>query len=84
MAAPTKTSRPSHAQLLEMLEAPDLTRSERRELQRMARFQRRVETWEARRAAPQPRKLHRAIVSLAMMAACLWVLWLLLGAGTPA
>lgn len=69
---------PTHAQLLEMLEAPDLTRGERRELQRAARFQRRVETWEARRATPHPRKLHRAVVMLLLMAAALWVLWLLL------
>lgn len=65
-----------------MLEAPDLTRSERRELRRMARFQKRVETWERRRAVPAPRKPHRAVITLLMMAACLWVLWLLLS-GPP-
>lgn len=74
--------RPSHAQLLEMLEAPDLTPGERRELKRMARFQKRVELWEARRATPHPRKVHRAVITLLMMAASLWVLWLLL-AGPP-
>jgi hypothetical protein len=71
---------PTHAELLDMLEAPDLTKSERRELQRAARFQKRVELWEARRAAPQPRKLHRTLVQLVLMAATLWVLWLLLHA----
>jgi hypothetical protein len=75
---------PTHAQLLEMLEAPDLTRRERRELQKAARFQKRVELWEHRRATPHPRKLHRAVITLLMMAACLWMLWLLLGGGTPA
>ncbi|MCB0880164.1 MAG: hypothetical protein KDC46_14420 [Thermoleophilia bacterium] len=84
MAASETTPRPTHAQLLEMLEAPDLTRRERRELQRMARFQKRVETWEHRRANPAPAKLHRAVITLLMMAACLWVLWLLLGGGAPA
>jgi hypothetical protein len=79
-SAPTP---PSHAELLTMLEAPDLTKSERRELQRAARFQKRVETWEARRATPHPPKIHRAIITLLMMAACLWLLWLLLS-GPPA
>lgn len=66
-----------------MLEAPDLTKRERRELQRMARFQKRVELWEHRRATPAPRKLHRAVITLLMMVACLGVLWLLLS-GPPA
>lgn len=70
---------PSHEELLYMLEAPDLTRRERRELKRAARFQKRVELWEARRAAPQPRKLHRAIITIAMMGACIWLLWLING-----
>lgn len=83
MSTPAAPTPPSHAELLAMLEAPDLTRSERRELQRMARFQKRVETWERRRAAPAPRKPHRAVITLLMMAACLWVLWLLL-TGPPA
>lgn len=69
---------PSHAELLSMLEAPDLTKRERRELQRAARFQKRVETWEARRATPHPPKVHRAVITLLLMAATLWVLWLLL------
>lgn len=68
---------PTYAELLAMLQAPDLTRSERRELQRAARFQRRVETWEARRAQPAPARPHRAIITLLMMGACLWLLWLL-------
>ncbi len=84
MATTDAQTRPSHAELLAMLEAPDLTRSERRELQRMARFQKRIETWEQRRSGPQPRKLHRAVITLAMMAACLWVLWLLLAGGPSA
>lgn len=62
-----------------MLEAPDLSKAERRELQKAARFQRRVELWEARRATPHPPKLHRAVTTLLMMAACLGLLWLLLG-----
>lgn len=70
--------RPSHAELLSMLDAPDLTKRERRELQRAARFQKRVETWEARRATPHPPKVHRAVITLLLMAATLWVLWLLL------
>jgi hypothetical protein len=68
---------PTHAELLDMLTAPDLTRSERRELQKAARFQKRVELWEARRAQPAPRKLHRTIIQLLLMAATLWVLWVL-------
>lgn len=78
MSSSPTADRPSHAELLAMLEAPDLTKRERRELQRMARFQRRVETWELRRATPHPPKLHRAIITLLMMGACLWLLWLLL------
>ncbi len=74
----TPPTPPSHAELLEMLEAPDLTRSERRELQRAARFQKRVELWELRRSTPHPPKRHRAVITLLMMAACLWVLYLLL------
>lgn len=83
MASPTAPTPPTHAELLEMLTAPDLTRSERRELTKAARFQRRVELWEARRATPHPPKVHRAIITLLMMAACLGVLYLLL-AGPPA
>lgn len=79
-AAPTP---PSHAELVDMLDAPDLTKRERRELKRMARFQKRVETWEHRRSMPAPRKPHRAIITLLMMAACVGVLWLLLS-GPPA
>lgn len=78
-SAPTP---PTHAELLEMLEAPDLTKQERRELQRAARFQRRVELWEARRASNTPAQPHRVVVQLLMMGACVWVLWLLL-AGSP-
>ncbi|MCW2928767.1 MAG: hypothetical protein JWM86_2735 [Thermoleophilia bacterium] len=70
---------PSHDDLMAMHEAPDLSKSERSELQKAARFQRRVELWEARRATPHPPKLHRAIITLGMMAACLGLLWLLLG-----
>jgi hypothetical protein len=75
-------TRPTHAQLVEMLDAPDLTRSERRELQRMARYQKRIETWEARRATPHPPRYHRAVITLLMMGACLGLLWLLLS-GPP-
>lgn len=74
------SSTPTRIPLLElerMASAPDLTRSERRDLQRTIRFQRRVETWEARRQGPQPRKLHRAVITLLMMAACLFVLFLI-------
>lgn len=79
MAAPTSDeTRPSHAELLELLEAPDLTPRERRQLQRAARFQKRVETWEARQANPVKAPVHRVVVSLLMMAAALWLLWLLL------
>ena len=73
---------PSHAELLSMLDAPDLTPRERRELRRAARFQKRVEVWEQRRSEPAPRKLHRTVITLLMMAACLWVLYLLLS-GPP-
>ena len=73
---------PTHAELQEMLTAPDLTKRERRELQKAARFQKRVELWEARRATPHPAKLHRAVITLVMMAACLGVLYLLLS-GPP-
>jgi hypothetical protein len=82
MSTHAEPARPSHAELQQMLEAPDLTRRERRELQRMARFQRRVELWERRRATPHPPKLHRAVVTLLMMAACVGVLWLLLFGNT--
>lgn len=77
----TAPTPPSHAELLAMLEAPDLTPRERRELQRAARFQRRVEKWEARRASNVRARPHRIVVELTLMAACLWVLWLLLAAG---
>lgn len=73
---------PTHAQLLEMLEAPDLTPRERRELQKAARFQKRVELWERRRDTPHPPKTHRAVITLLMMAATLGVLWLLLDTGS--
>jgi hypothetical protein len=73
---------PTHAELLEMLEAPDLTTRERREVKRAARFQKRIELWEHRRATPHPPKIHRAAITLLMMAGCLWMLWLLLGNGS--
>ena len=77
MAAPqTHTDRPSVAELEELATAPDLTRRERRELQRAIRFQRRVETWETRLQGPQPRKLHRAVITVVMMLLCLVVLYL--------
>lgn len=69
---------PTHTELLDMLEAPDLTKRERRELQRAVRFQKRVEKWEVRRATPTKAKPHRVVIELLMMAACLWVLWLLI------
>ncbi|MCW2920278.1 MAG: hypothetical protein JWL76_152 [Thermoleophilia bacterium] len=84
MASPTAPTKPSHAELLEMLEAPDLTKSERRELRKAARFQKRVELWEVRRSTPHPPKIHRAVVTLLMMAACLGVLYLLLAGPPPA
>lgn len=74
----TETPHPTHAELVEMLEAPDLTKRERRELQKAARYQKRIELWEHRRATPHPPKLHRAVITLLMMAACLGVLYLLL------
>jgi len=77
MAPKTEPTPPTHAELMAMLEAPDLTKRERRELTKAARFQRRIETWEARRATPHPPKLHRAVVTLLMMAATLGMLWLL-------
>ena len=83
MSADTSTpTRPDRAQLEALLDAPDLTRGERRELQRAIRFQRRVELWETRQATPHPPKVHRAIITLLMMAAMLWLLWLL-WSGTP-
>ena len=73
-ATPTEpVPRPSHAELTEMLEAPDLTKSERRELRRAARFQKRVELWERRATEQQPRKPHRMIIELVLMAATLAV-----------
>ena len=80
MSAGTETTPtpPSHAELLVMLEAPDLTKSERRELQRAARYQRRIELWEVRRSTPHPPKIHRAVITLVMMAASLGLLYLLL------
>lgn len=71
-------TRKSHVELLELLEAPDLTKRERRELKRAARFQRRVETWEARRANPVKAQPHRVAISVLMLVATLWVLWVLL------
>lgn len=79
MSATPAPTPPTHAELLHMLTAPDLTKRERRELQKAARFQKKVELWEARRATPAPRRLHRAVITLLMMLATLWVLWLLLG-----
>ena len=81
MAGRTPSSaqqRPSVAELEAMQEAPDLTKRERKQLKRDIRFQRRVETWEGRLSGPQPRKLHRAIITILMMLACLFVLYLLL------
>lgn len=74
---------PTHAELQSMLSAPDLTKRERRELQKAARYQKRIELWEHRRSTPHPAKLHRAVITLLMMAACLGVLYLLLS-GPPA
>lgn len=70
---------PTADELAALLEAPDLTPAERRELTRAMRHRRRVEKWEARHAANVPAQPHRVVVSLLMMAICLWVLWLLLG-----
>lgn len=77
---PILSDTPTHAELDAVLQqAPDLTSRERRELRKLARRQRRIETWEARRAGPQPRRPHRAIISLLLMGATLWVFWLLIG-----
>lgn len=80
MAAPSSSDsqRLSHAELLDLLAAPDLTKRERRQLTRAARFQKRVETWEARHATPVKVPVHRVVITLLMMAAALWLLWLLL------
>lgn len=66
------------AQLEAMQDAPDLTKRERKQLKREIRFQRRVETWEGRLQGPQPRKIHRAIISILMMIACVFVLYLIM------
>ena len=68
----------SVAELEALTSAPDLTKRERKQLKREIRFQRRVETWEQRLQGPQPRKLHRAIISILMMLACLFVLYLIM------
>jgi hypothetical protein len=81
--APATDRAPSHAELLAMLDSPDLTRREQRELKRAARFQRRVETWEQRRREPAPRTPHRTVITLLMMAACLALLALLVFAAPP-
>lgn len=70
--------RMSVEQLRGLLEAPDLTKGERRELQRAIRFHRRVELWEARQATHTPVKVHRVVISVAMMVACLGMLYLLI------
>ena len=77
------SDRPTLAELEALATAPDLTSSEQRELKRAIRFQRRVETWEARLQGPQPRKLHRAIITIVMMFLCLVVLYLVV-MGPPA
>lgn len=82
MASTPAPSTPSLAELETMAAAPDLTKRERRELGQLIRRRRRIATWESRLAAPQPRKLHRAVITLAMMAVTLWVLWLLLSGST--
>ena len=53
--------------------------SERRE----ARFQRRVEMWEERRLHPAPKKLHRTIILVVMMAMLIAILLLLNTAPSP-
>jgi hypothetical protein len=68
----------SVAELQGLLEAPDLSPAERRELKRTIRFHRRIELWEERRSGPQPRKLHRAVLTIMMMALALALLVLLL------
>lgn len=83
-SAPAPERAATVAELQDMAAAPDLTRRERRELRRLIRFQRRVETWEARRAAPPPaRRTHRAVITVLMMLATLFVLWLIVS-GPPA
>ncbi|MBC7462261.1 MAG: hypothetical protein H7287_12940 [Thermoleophilia bacterium] len=77
-AEPLEVERMSVEQLQGLLEAPDLTKGERRELQRAIRFHRRVELWETRQANPTPAKAHRVIISVAMMGACLGMLYLLI------
>ncbi len=85
MSDSTSTDQPpSHAELLALLDAPDLTARERRSLQRAARFQKRVETWEDRRSRPTPRTPVRTAVTLLLMAACLGVLALMLFVSPPA
>ena len=55
-----------------------LTYAERKQ----ARFQMRVEKWETRLASPPPpRYLHRTVITFAMMAAMLGLLWLLVFGG---
>jgi hypothetical protein len=74
-AAPQRLS---VADLEAMQSAPDLTKRERKQLKREIRFQRRVETWEGRLQGPQPRKIHRAVISILMMLLCLFTLYVLL------
>lgn len=75
---PQEPERMSVEQLQGLLQAPDLTKRERRELQRAIRFHRRIELWEERRATYTPPKLHRVVVSVVMMVLCLALLVLLL------
>lgn len=77
MSAPD-VERMTVEQLQGLLQAPDLTKRERRELQRVIRLHRRIELWEARRATYTPPKLHRIVVSIVMMALCVAMLYLLL------
>lgn len=73
----SEPTRLSLSELEDLSSAPDLTRKEQQELKKAIRFQRRVETWEERMQGPQPRKLHRAIITLLMLAMCLFLLYLL-------
>lgn len=70
--------RMSVEQLEGLLQAPDLTKRERRELQRAVRFHRRIELWEARRATYTPPKTHRVVITIGMMVVCLGLLYLLI------
>lgn len=70
---------PPLAEIVDEATLASMTKRERRRWEKALRWQRRIARYEAKRQGPQPKAApHRVIITLLMMAALLFLLYLLL------